>query len=1271
MAPLTHRRSDGKVSVAAAFAINIASTTSQASLPDGLTIVAGHGLSLRSSANTDGTVLANGSAVGAAKAGIGAAVALNVVTIVNQASVGADTITANGLDLEATMTNVGGDTTHTFGVDAIAGAGSGNVGVAGAVAINIVSDTTEAIVAAGAVVSAGTGNITLIAQNLRADVAAALGDAALGSGTSIGVGASVALNVLTTNITEAEVANGATLSGAGGTVTLEATSAEAVTAMVTAGSAGTKVAVSPAVGITLSFNTTTASLGSGSGTVSVTGAVTIAATHTGSSTITGNATAASNKVAVGAIIAVNVVEDTTTAALDRSIAGGSVTVAATTTDSADAEVIASAKGTSKNDNGSGSSNSDGQASNQLNGTPATKGQSSSLPSSSNTVNSANGSSTSQTGSSGSSGGGGGVGVGAAVTVNWLTDANTASIANGLTVSGSSGPVNVLATNETNATGKATGFAGKFSGSSTNIAAAIGLDVAQITNTATVGTSDTISGAGLAVEAVTPAGAQDNFIVWGMAGAGGSEGNDIAGSVGVQVLIITTTATVGQGSHLTSTQGLTMAATAPIGLQNLAAAGALTESGGSAVGVAIAVNVLEITTKAYVDSAPGTATTTSVNAAGPISITSTSALLPLAVTSMALAKALGLSSSVTADLPTFTLPPVTSVAVSGALAGEESAVGGSVIVDVFTFVTQAYLADGVQVNQTTAGGANQSITISASDNVSVFNVAGSIALSGGDGAGGAAIIVEVVEKDVRAFIGRSAAVNAGGAVSVLATSGDSYLEIAAQLAASSGDFAAGGAIIVLVINQGTISVLDGPAQTYGTRAYIDGGPGAGTTVNAGGTVTIEATEAAPASNPIAPVVTAPTAVTVVPAVAVQTTAPSFQLYAVDLDVADSAAIGASAAILIRTSVVDAFVGQGDTITADGTSGTCDGSRTGLCVTATQGANITLLAIGGSAGGDAGVAGSATVDVLNDTTDAYLDQGVTVTATGTAASSTAGIAVAASDLTTIMGISGAVAIGGDAGVGAGVDAEIIGKDTEAWMGVGDNATVNGDVTVDATSSETGTSIAVGGAFAGDVAVTVNAGVSVYTITTKAYVGGICTAAVLSYANCLGYKATINAGGSARVAANEQTTLNVIAGNIAASGGVAVGAAGAVPVLSKTTTAFIGDDSVVNAQGNDATGLSVDTGSVEATVTDTRFTPSTAITSGDIVDLGYDAGFTEGQQVLYDDGGGTPIVGLMQGTSYYVHIVSETKGVDEQVLLFTSRPPSRPSTTTEAPPLRPAAG
>src|SRR5690606_8027396 len=100
-----------------------------------------------------------------------------------------------------------------------------------------------------------------------------------------------------------------------------------------------------------------------------------------------------------------------------------------------------------------------------------------------------------------------------------------------------------------------------------------------------------------------------------------------------------------------------------------------------------------------------------------------------------------------------------------------------------------------------------------------------------------------------------------------------------------------------------------------------------------------------------------------------------------------------------------------------------------VTATSHENIETIAAGGAGAGKAGVAGSATVTLLDETTRATIGAGARINQDNAGASASQSVVVRASDETTQLGVAGAVAFGGSAGVGAGADVGIFTKTTEA--------------------------------------------------------------------------------------------------------------------------------------------------------------------------------------------------------------------------------------------------
>src|SRR5207244_2847970 len=159
----------------AAVAVNLAASSAQASIPDNGSVTAGGPLTVSAGNDTDASAKADGSAAGGS-AVIGAAVALNVADARNQATIGSNAAgSAKGLTLEARMSGLGDkDKTDTFSAEATAGASDGKkLGVAGAVALNLVTDTSQALINPAATVSAGGGDVSLTAEGTGASSATA------------------------------------------------------------------------------------------------------------------------------------------------------------------------------------------------------------------------------------------------------------------------------------------------------------------------------------------------------------------------------------------------------------------------------------------------------------------------------------------------------------------------------------------------------------------------------------------------------------------------------------------------------------------------------------------------------------------------------------------------------------------------------------------------------------------------------------------------------------------------------------------------------------------------------------------------------------------------------------------------------------------------------------------------------------------------------------------------------------------------------------------
>ncbi len=770
-------------------------------------------------------------------------------------------VSESGIDFPTSPAPAKGDffqlAEHEIFADAKSGAGGDKdkVSIAGALALNIVSQDTEATVAGG-IVKAGSGDVTIKAKANEEEAAHADSDAESGK---VGIGASVAIDLANKGKTLAEIADGTNFTG-GGALTIGADYRHQVGTEDKAGSKGGTLALSPSVSVTIVNDTSTAYLGTGNA-LTVTGAAAITAGEDFGADLKSDASAGGDNVAIGAAVAVNVVTTNTNAELARDLTAKSLTVSAETTQGSESESIASAKGESDGSDGPAGKSADNQSNDQLQNNPDTKNSagtgSSPLPSASSETSSANSSSSSESGDSD----GGGVDIAAAVAVNWANDTNTAKIDSGLHVT-TTDAVDVSAENQTNATARAYGASVKLD-SDVAIGAAVGLNVATVTNTASVGTNAHVTGGDVTVEAITPDTKEDDFVVWGLAAAGGKADASVAASAAIQVISYTSTASIGKGATVTSTGAVAVTANQKLGLQSLALAGGLSTSG-SAVGGAFVVNdVSADNTSAYIDSGTGGGNVTTIDAAEGVSVEATSSIVPVIPDP---------------KVTKITLPAVSSVAVGAAAGGGDAAVTGSVIVDLFSISTQAYIAAGAQVNQDAPYNADttgQTLTVTATDDTQLVNVAGALALSEGSAGIGVGLIVEIMNKNVVAYIGSSANVYAGDDVSIGANPTENLLEIAVAGGASE-DAAVAGAIIVVALDQG--------GGSHSTSAYIDNG----TTLHSQGSVQVSASDTAP-----------------------------LQLIAGNVAIGGgSAGVGASAAILVRSGNVDAAVHNGANVDASG-------------------------------------------------------------------------------------------------------------------------------------------------------------------------------------------------------------------------------------------------------------------------------------------------------------------------------------------------------------------
>lgn len=454
--------------------------------------------------------------------------------------------------------------------------------------------------------------------------------------------------------------------------------------------------------------------------------------------------------------------------------------------------------------------------------------------------------------------------------------------------------------------------------------------------------------------------------------------------------------------------------------------------------------------------------------------------------------------------------------AGGSGGEQIAFAGSAVINTLNSAVISEIATGARINQQNSGGAAaQSVQVRANHDTDVLSVAGSVATSTKLGIGAAAD-VETIDKTVQAIIGSDAVVNAKQNVILDAQSQERMLNITAGFSGSGNVALAGSA---------TIITLDNTTQAFvGDRANI----------TTGGSVAVSANSDSQ----------------LLPIAGAGGFGGSFGFGVSNTTIVKTdlteAKIGANAGITaLGNSVVNAFTGK-----RDASGNLLAESIRGVSVTATSREDILAITAGaGVSTGTAGVAGSAAVNILNETTRAIIDASAQINSPNTGAHLGQTVNVLAVDDTMLSSVAGALAYGSAAGIGAGVDVATLTKTTEAVIEAGATVNANNNVLVQAFSTEdiTSVSAALGGSIQGGIAG--SAGVSVMSLTTQATIGNA---------------ATVTANGNILVNADDETEVDAIAGSASAGGSAGIGASVTLPIITKHTAATVGSDAVLTAKG-----------------------------------------------------------------------------------------------------------
>jgi len=352
------KTSQGTITVAAAIAVNLATTSSKAIIGDSISIDATGLVAVRTSANTDAAARADGSSANGGKFSIGLAVALNLANVTNEAVIEGTVVAGGGIEASASMTDYFTNRTHENSATAISGAsgnGSGTgISVAVSLALSIANVTTT-----GRIASTGANSVTVDggAINLKAESLGSTEVSATPSepveGGSIGVGASVALAVINDDAL-AEVTETADLTVSSTDdvpSAIEALGGHSATATAVAGAGADGVAFVPSIAVVISnVDRFARILGATTDPViELAGSLTIAgrappSLNVATTKATGSASA-SGKAAVGFALGLTIANHTVTATTERNLdIGGAVTLEAIGQSNTRAAAIAASAG---------------------------------------------------------------------------------------------------------------------------------------------------------------------------------------------------------------------------------------------------------------------------------------------------------------------------------------------------------------------------------------------------------------------------------------------------------------------------------------------------------------------------------------------------------------------------------------------------------------------------------------------------------------------------------------------------------------------------------------------------------------------------------------------------------------------------------------------------------------------------------------------------------------------------------------------------------------
>lgn len=410
-------------------------------------------------------------------------------------------------------------------------------------------------------------------------------------------------------------------------------------------------------------------------------------------------------------------------------------------------------------------------------------------------------------------------------------------------------------------------------------------------------------------------------------------------------------------------------------------------------------------------------------------------------------------------------------------------------------------------------AKEATTIEAKDKGKIDSYTGAVSVSTHSSAVGAAIGVNLIEGDTKAYLENSevAGTTEGEKAGRLAVTADEASQITSIIASGA-----------LADKAATSFSASGNWIHTTTDAHVDSGKAMKT-----GALTIDAGNHSNAT------------------------------LGVGTGAISNTAVGASVAVMVNDSDVKASL-SGDakkekTIEADGISVKADNAYNGSAKDSDSDSTAKNVAVGFAAGAAkfAG-SGSVTVNVISQKADASIGK-------GNYQAGNQGVDVEAKNTARLFGLAGGLGINlGGTGIGAAADVQTYKGHTYASIEDGAKLSKASLVKVNAESEEDLTSvaatIATGDTFAGAGA----AGLHVISTDTKAYIGNQEDKEITD-----ADKAELAEAGAVSVTAKDTTKLRTSGGSGAVSGTVAGGLSAAVEVVHKKAAAYVGNHASIGGE------------------------------------------------------------------------------------------------------------